>query len=68
MMTSHPAYPRLKDESERTGKNAFEILGDRLEGLMKKRGAETMSSSLQKGSTMSLMRNSALDQRPALLP
>ncbi|CAD6564629.1 MAG: hypothetical protein TREMPRED_000040 [Tremellales sp. Tagirdzhanova-0007] len=42
-MTSHPAYPRLREMSEKTGKNAFEILGSSLEDMMKKGKAETLT-------------------------
>ena len=45
-MTSHPAYPRLTEMSGKTGKNAFEILGRRLEDMMEKGNIETLSTFL----------------------
>lgn len=43
MMTTHPAYPKLLEMSEKTGKNSFELLEERLDEMMHERGAETLS-------------------------
>ncbi len=44
-MTSHPAYPRLQEMAKKTGKNTFDILGERLQNKMTERKAETLSAS-----------------------
>ena len=67
-MTSHPAYPRLREMSEKTGKNAFEILGSSLEDMMKKGKAETLSTLVRDNRFAETLRTcSTLDQRLALL-
>ena len=45
MMTTHPAYSRLTEMTKKTGKNAFDILGEKLEEMQKDQGAETLSKS-----------------------
>ncbi|WVQ83318.1 hypothetical protein IAT38_005457 [Cryptococcus sp. DSM 104549] len=43
MMQTHPAYPKLVELSKKTGKSTFELLGDRLEEMMKEKSAETLT-------------------------
>ncbi|KAK4688037.1 D-ribulokinase, partial [Tremellales sp. Uapishka_1] len=42
-MTTHPAYPKLLELSKKTGKNIFELLGDRLEEMIREKKAETLT-------------------------
>ncbi|KAK8847399.1 hypothetical protein IAR55_005257 [Kwoniella newhampshirensis] len=42
-MQTHPAYPKLLELSQKTSKSTFELLGDRLEEMMKERGADTLT-------------------------
>jgi hypothetical protein len=44
-VSTHPAYPKLLEISKSTAKNTFQILGEKLEDMMEKRGAETLSGS-----------------------
>jgi hypothetical protein len=46
MMKTHPAFPKLQELSMQTGKNTYDLLGERLETMMKERGAETLSERL----------------------
>lgn len=46
MMNTHPAFPKLQELSKQTGKNIYDLLGERLETMMKERGAETLSEGL----------------------
>lgn len=41
VMSTHPAYPKLLDESKRTGKNTFVLLGERLDRMRQEKGFET---------------------------
>lgn len=43
MITTHPAYPKLVEQGKKSGKSIYEILGDRLETMMKEKKAETLS-------------------------
>ncbi|RSH92181.1 hypothetical protein EHS25_008596 [Saitozyma podzolica] len=43
MMKTHPAFPKLQELSMQTGKNTYDLLGERLETMMKERGAETLT-------------------------
>ncbi|WVW78444.1 hypothetical protein I302_100398 [Kwoniella bestiolae CBS 10118] len=43
MMQTHPAYPKLVELSKKSGKSTFELLGDRLEEMMKERDAPTLT-------------------------
>ncbi|WWC86903.1 uncharacterized protein L201_001782 [Kwoniella dendrophila CBS 6074] len=43
MMQTHPAYPKLVELSKKTGKSTFELLGDRLDEMMKERNAATLT-------------------------
>lgn len=45
VMSTHPAYPKLLDESKRTGKNTFVLLGERLDRMRREKGLETASTS-----------------------
>jgi hypothetical protein len=42
-MSTHPAYPKLLAEAEKTGKNPFELLGERLDRMRTEKGLETAS-------------------------
>ncbi|WVR09762.1 hypothetical protein IAU60_006838 [Kwoniella sp. DSM 27419] len=42
-MQTHPAYPKLLEQSKKTGKSTFEILGNRLEEMQKDKGAATLT-------------------------
>ncbi|KAL7419483.1 hypothetical protein Q5752_006321 [Cryptotrichosporon argae] len=42
-MQTHPAYPKLVELSESTGKSTFELLGDRLEAMMVNQNAPTLT-------------------------
>lgn len=44
MMFTHPAYPKLLELSKSTGKNIYDLLGERLDTMMKEKGAETLSA------------------------
>ena len=46
MITTHPAYPRLTEESKKSGKNMFDILEERLAAQVEEKGAVTASKSL----------------------
>lgn len=46
VMSTHPAYPKLLAESEKTGKNPFTLLGERLDRMRFEKGLETASTSL----------------------
>lgn len=46
MMKTHPAFPKLQELSKQTGKNTYDLLGERLETMMKERGAETLSEGI----------------------
>jgi ribulose kinase len=43
MVTTHPAYGKLQALVQETGKNMFEILGERLESMREKKGVATTS-------------------------
>ncbi|WWD07669.1 hypothetical protein V865_005770 [Kwoniella europaea PYCC6329] len=43
MMQTHPAYPKLVELSKKSGKSTFELLGDRLEEMMKEKNAPTLT-------------------------
>ncbi|ODO09732.1 hypothetical protein I350_01948 [Cryptococcus amylolentus CBS 6273] len=43
MIQTHPAYSKLQDLSKKTGKNIFELLGERLEKLQQEKGAKTLT-------------------------
>jgi myo-inositol-hexaphosphate 3-phosphohydrolase len=45
MITTHPAFSKLQEQSKKTGKNIYDLLGERLETMMKEKGAETLSTS-----------------------
>lgn len=45
VVSTHPAYPKLLELSKKTGKNTFEILGEKLDEMLEKRQAETLSES-----------------------
>jgi ribulose kinase len=45
VMSTHPAYPKLLAEAEKTGKNTFVLLGERLDRMRKEKGLETASTS-----------------------
>lgn len=44
MVTTHPAYPKLQAQVKETGKNMFELLGERLEVMRKEKGVDTAST------------------------
>jgi ribulose kinase len=46
VMSTHPAYPKLLAEAEKTGKNPFTLLGERLDRMRIEKGLETASTSL----------------------
>jgi ribulose kinase len=46
VMSTHPAYPKLLAEAEKTGKNPFTLLGERLDRMRIEKGLETASMSL----------------------
>jgi ribulose kinase len=46
VMATHPAYPRLLTEAEKTGKNPFVLLGERLDRMRQEKGFETASEQL----------------------
>ncbi|ORY31026.1 hypothetical protein BCR39DRAFT_527906 [Naematelia encephala] len=41
MMTTHPAYPKLQALCDKTGRNAFDLLGERLETMRQAKGVDT---------------------------
>lgn len=43
VMTTHPAYPKLLEQSKQTGKNVFALLGERLDTMQKEHGAATLT-------------------------
>ncbi|WWC59468.1 uncharacterized protein I303_102024 [Kwoniella dejecticola CBS 10117] len=43
MMQTHPAYPKLVELSKKTGKSTFELLGERLEEMLKEKDAPTLT-------------------------
>ncbi|WRT64772.1 uncharacterized protein IL334_001706 [Kwoniella shivajii] len=43
MMQTHPAYPKLVELSKKSGKSTFELLGDRLDEMMKEKGVPTLT-------------------------
>ena len=45
VMSTHPAYPKLLAEAEKTGSNPFTLLGERLDRMRKEKGLETASMS-----------------------
>jgi ribulose kinase len=45
VMSTHPAYPKLLAEAEKTGKNPFTLLGERLDRMRVEKGLETASMS-----------------------
>ena len=45
VMSTHPAYPKLLAEAEKTGKNPFTLLGERLDRMRTEKGLETASTS-----------------------
>jgi hypothetical protein len=45
VMSTHPAYPKLLAEAEKTGSNPFTLLGERLDRMRKEKGLETASVS-----------------------
>jgi ribulose kinase len=45
VMSTHPAYPKLLAEAEKTGKNPFVLLGERLDRMRQEKGYETASMS-----------------------
>jgi len=45
VVSTHPAYPKLVELSQKTGKNTFEILGETLDKMQETRNAETLSES-----------------------
>jgi ribulose kinase len=45
VMSTHPAYPKLLAEAEKTGKNPFTLLGERLDRMRIEKGLETASTS-----------------------
>lgn len=46
MVSTHPAYPKLLEQSKKTGKNTFQLLGEILDNMQQKRNAETLSEGL----------------------
>jgi hypothetical protein len=68
-MSTHPAYPKLLAEAEKTGKNPFELLGERLDRMRTEKGLETASEYGVCGTVRYVLTMlSAIDQRHALLP
>lgn len=43
VVSTHPAYPKLIELSKKTGKNTFQILGEKLDQMREQRNAETLS-------------------------
>jgi ribulose kinase len=66
VMSTHPAYPKLLAEAEKTGKNPFTLLGERLDRMRIEKGLETASMSPLFFRLMELM-NSSIDQGPSFL-
>jgi len=68
VMSTHPAYPKLLAEAEKTGKNTFVLLGERLDRMRKEKGFETASMSLPfQPLVSSVLTNSPIDQGPSFL-
>jgi ribulose kinase len=60
VMSTHPAYPKLLAEAEKTGKNPFTLLGERLDRMRIEKGLETASMPPLFFRRMELM-NSSID-------
>lgn len=68
VMSTHPAYPKLLAEAEKTGKNTFVLLGERLDRMRKEKGLETASMSIPSLSLVSsVLTNSPIDQGSSFL-
>ena len=70
VMSTHPAYPKLLAEAEKTGKNPFTLLGERLDRMRTEKGLETASEATFTHSVWlvtGLMVLSSIDQGFALL-
>jgi len=68
VMSTHPAYPKLLAEAEKTGKNTFVLLGERLDRMRKEKGLETASMSLLlQLMVSSVLTNSPIDQGSSFL-
>ena len=67
VINTHPAYPKLLEETKKSGKNTFDILEERLTRLMKDEKAETLSPPLLYIADIQLTR-SASHERVASIP
>ena len=67
VMSTHPAYPKLLAEAEKTGKNPFTLLGERLDRMRIEKGLETASSFPLFGAVNGRLMNSSIDQGSSLL-
>ncbi|EKD04731.1 hypothetical protein A1Q2_00961 [Trichosporon asahii var. asahii CBS 8904] len=43
VITTHPAYPKLKEEAKKQGVSQYEVLGHRLEEMQERAGAPTLT-------------------------
>lgn len=66
VMSTHPAYPKLLAEAEKTGKNTFVLLGERLDRMRKEKGLETASMFSFPSYTV-ILTTSSIDQGPSFL-
>jgi ribulose kinase len=67
VMSTHPAYPKLLAEAEKTGKNPFTLLGERLDRMRIEKGLETASSSRLFDSYNGRLTDSSIDQGSSFL-
>jgi len=69
VMSTHPAYPKLLAEAEKTGKNPFTLLGERLDRMRTEKGLETASASYPLHCiTGTVLMGSSIDQGSSFLP